>query len=109
MIGIYKLTTNEHTYVGSSLNLKSREIQHFSDLKHNRHDNYKMQKLYNGGAIFKFEILEKFDSISMEDLRKKENYYKELLNADLNIQDPLTNFECKAIYQYDSYGKFVKQ
>lgn len=47
-------------YIGSSKNIRVRKMQHFSDLKNNRHTNRHLQGAFNkyGEENFKFEILE---------------------------------------------------
>ena len=74
MIGIYKIVINNKAYVGSSFDLDRRLIQHKSDLNCHRHDNQHLQRAYDKYKEFITEIIETFDSISDEDLRKREDY-----------------------------------
>lgn len=48
------------TYIGSAVNLRRRETQHWWDLKNNRHSNQYLQRAYNkyGQDSFRFSILE---------------------------------------------------
>jgi group I intron endonuclease len=59
--GIYKITNllNGRIYIGSSINIKKRENQHFGKLNKNKHDNQFLQNDYNkcGEDNFKFEII----------------------------------------------------
>lgn len=76
--GIYEITNilNNKKYIGSSINLKSREYKHFWMLSKNIHDNIFLQNSYNkyGESNFKFKIIE----ICNESLlNEKENYYIE--------------------------------
>lgn len=74
--GIYiiKNITNDKIYVGSSVNLKSREYKHFWMLKKGIHDNHYLQQSYNknGEDSFVFEITEYCPAT---DLIIKENEY----------------------------------
>lgn len=60
--GIYKIvnTKNNKIYIGSSVNIKSRESKHFWMLKTGIHDNEYLQKSYNkyGRDSFSFEVIE---------------------------------------------------
>lgn len=49
LIGIYiiKNTANGKVYIGQSVDVEYRICNHFSCLKHNRHDNEHMQRSYN--------------------------------------------------------------
>jgi group I intron endonuclease len=59
--GIYIISNiiNNKVYVGSAVNIDKRTSQHFSNLKHNRHDNIHLQRSWNkhGKEAFKFEII----------------------------------------------------
>jgi group I intron endonuclease len=74
--GIYKILNkqNNKVYVGSSIDLPSREYKHFWMLKKGIHDNVYLQKSFNKHGIenFVFEILELCEE---KDLILKENYY----------------------------------
>lgn len=108
MIGIYKIIINNKLYIGSSLDIKNRIKQHKSDLKNNRHANPKLQNAYNKYHEFKYEILEKFDFIDIKDLRIREKYWCDLI-GDYNINDPITNYVVKPIYQFDLNGNLIKK
>ncbi len=45
--GIYKITINDHIYIGNSINLYNRVMNHKSLLKQNKHSNQYLQRLYN--------------------------------------------------------------
>jgi group I intron endonuclease len=74
--GIYKIENikNNKIYIGSSINIDSREYKHFWMLNKNIHDNNYLQHSFNkfGKESFFFEILE---ICSFEELIVKENYY----------------------------------
>jgi len=74
--GIYKIVNikNNKIYIGSSVNLNSREYKHFWMLEKNIHDNDYLQNSYNkyGKETFCFDIVE---FCLPEELIVKENYY----------------------------------
>ena len=76
--GIYliKNILDDKVYIGSSINLKSREYKHFWMLRKGIHDNNYLQSSYNkfGEENFKFEILENCEQGL---LVEKENHYIE--------------------------------
>jgi len=87
--GIYKLTCNEHSYIGSSINIYYRLKRHISDLLKNKHANKYMQNAFNkyGKDSFMFEVIEE---CSRDVLIKTESYYIESMSPDLNfIQNPV--------------------
>ncbi len=74
--GIYRIlnTNNNKCYIGSSVNLESRNYKHFWMLSRGSHDNKYLQKSFNKHGIdsFIFEILEECDYSELID---KENFY----------------------------------
>ena len=74
--GIYRIKNviNEKSYIGSSINIKSRIQRHKSELKNNKHSNLKLQRAYikYGVSSFSYIIEEVFEEITREDLFKKE-------------------------------------
>lgn len=87
--GIYKITCNEHSYIGSSINIYYRLKRHISDLLKNKHANKYMQNAFNkyGSDSFMFEVIE---ICSKDVLIKTEAYYIESFSPDLNfIQNPV--------------------
>lgn len=84
---IYKIEnlTNSKKVVGSTKNRPNfRKNSHWSLLRRNLHKNPHLQNAWNkyGEMNFKFEILEECKN---EDLLTKEEYWKNLLNAEYNI------------------------
>ena len=77
--GIYKITNTEtqKIYIGSTVNLKKRRKQHFTDLRSNNHSNEHLQRSFNkyGESCFIFEILEECVDFSMKELKDKEQEY----------------------------------
>jgi len=107
--GIYCIIINKKRYVGSSIEMDKRLIQHKSNLKCNRHCNPYLQNAYNKYKQFKIKILEENENLSNKQLRKREKYYIKLLKSEYNIQDPETNFNSKPIYQFDKNGVLIKK
>jgi hypothetical protein len=65
--GIYEIRNkiNNHKYIGSSVNIKSRFNKHKNQLKRNRHHNIYLQRAWNkyGKENFEFIILEECEPI----------------------------------------------
>lgn len=74
--GIYiiKNEIDNKVYIGSTTDFNSRKSYHFGRLKHNTHDNPRMQNSYNNysPSDFQFYILE---TCEQEDLIDRENYW----------------------------------
>jgi len=64
---------NSKVYIGSSVNMHTRKLQHFRQLKKNIHHNKYLQRSYNkyGKENFYFIVLE--EDVQVEELFKKEN------------------------------------
>lgn len=81
--GIYQIRNlvNGKVYVGSSVNLNRRRNVHFYKLRHNMHDNLKLQNAFNkyGETSFVFEIIEIVDDKCQ--LLNKEQYYIDKYNV----------------------------
>lgn len=87
--GIYRISCNEHSYIGSSINIYYRLKRHISDLLKNKHENKYMQNAFNkyGKDSFNFEVIEE---CSKTVLINKEAAYIESMSPDLNfIQNPV--------------------
>jgi len=63
--GVYKITcsANGHYYYGSSVNLKSRFMNHISKLRSQKHRNHRLQRIYNkyGEDSLVFKVVEYCD------------------------------------------------
>lgn len=87
--GIYKISCNEHSYIGSSINIYYRLKRHISDLLKNKHANKYMQNAFNkyGKDSFNFEVIEECNRVV---LIKIEAHYIKSMAPDLNfIQNPV--------------------
>lgn len=80
MIGIYKITNLEtkKIYVGSSKNISNRWAKHKALLRHNKHENIKLQNAWNkyGEKNFIFEIVEE---CLLEVIFEREQFYLDTL------------------------------
>lgn len=87
--GIYRISCNKHSYIGSSINIYYRLKRHISDLLKNKHANKYMQNAFNkyGKDSFNFEVIEE---CSKTVLINTEAAYIESMSPDLNfIQNPV--------------------
>lgn len=107
-VGVYRIEINNKSYIGSSFCIRQRWNQHKSDLKCRRHDNPYLQRAYDKYGNIKFELLEEMPNASDVELRERENYYTKLYHAEYNIQDSITHFNVKSVYQFDLTGKLLK-
>lgn len=80
---IYNITnnTNGKVYVGSALNVSRRKIEHWRDLRGNRHANRKLQCAWNkhGEASFTFSVIERV--VDPADLTAREQHWIDALSA----------------------------
>lgn len=83
--GIKDLTTGE-VYIGSSINIYQRLLQHKHHLLRGNHDNSFLQKAFTAGDEIKFGVIE---YCKKEDRLKKELYYINLEVSCFNIKGVL--------------------
>lgn len=105
--GIYKITNkiDNKVYVGSSLNLSSREYKHFWLLRKNSHDNNHLQSSFNkfGEVNFRFEIIELCNQLN---LVERENYYINYFKS--NISEFGYNLATVNEFRRNTYNHEVK-
>ena len=74
--GIYKITNNVNgkMYIGQSINIEQRWVEHLRELNGNKHYNQHLQNSWNkyGESNFKFDIVEE---CIRNDLNNKERYW----------------------------------
>jgi group I intron endonuclease len=116
--GVYQIRniiTNQ-IYIGGTLDLQERYINHGSELKHNKHHSIHLQNSFNkyGGKNFVFEILEECDS-DWNIIINKENYYlnqlgkaDELIKGENKLFYELT-YNIKPYAQRGFFGKHSKE
>jgi hypothetical protein len=96
IIGVYVIinTITGDMYIGSSVNINNRLLQHIEALKTGTHHNYKLQNAFDiyGYENFKFEILETVNDTSQ--LPFREYHYISLYHPKIyNISNPLSEYE----------------
>lgn len=105
--GIYKIEniSNSKVYIGSSLNLESREYKHFWMLEKGIHDNQYLQQSFNkhGKINFSFQILENCEP---KDLINRENFYINHYNS--NNLDKGYNLALVNEFRRNTYNDDVK-
>ena len=122
-VGVYGIEIDKHLYVGSSKDIHKRITEHKKCLRVTKNENSKFLNAYikygiNNSYYYIIEICD--PSISILDLRKREEYWIKELKADLNIcltptiqgkPDPLKlrNIQGKRVYRYDLEGNFIDE
>lgn len=112
--GVYYIKCKNHNYVGSTVSLRDRLIDHKNALHKNKHPNKHMQNIFNkyGEEVFKFSILESLDTTDIKTIRICEKKWMDLLGPTLNFKlDPVneTNSitQSKVVYQYKLNGEYI--
>ena len=85
--GVYIISTNLHTYVGSSIDIYSRYKQHLNSLKRGNHYNEFLQRVYN---LYREEMT--FTVIEFcENYLERESHYINYYECDINVErDPVS-------------------
>ena len=81
IIGIYRITNTDNgkVYIGQSVDVEYRICNHFSCLRHNRHDNEYMQRAYNlHPEAFTWDIITR---CPIDDLDELEIFYIDRYNS----------------------------
>ena len=86
MIGAYKIELNGKCYVGSSINLHKRQVEHYWRLKKGIHPNKHLQNAYNkyGAEKLVYSILEVTENAG--EVVAIEQKYIDKLNPEYNIR-----------------------
>lgn len=108
LTGIYEIEINKKSYIGSSLCIRTRLLQHIGDLKKQKHCNTHLQRAYNKYKESSMIIIE---ICSVENLLVREKYWFDIKgyynNLDpLRYLNPINN---KKVYQFTLEGDFVKE
>lgn len=118
MKGIYKITNNitGMMYIGATMNASKRFEHHKSVMKTRKHRNKALlEDVINYGLNnFSFEMIQEFDKISLEDLRRREALeiakydFDDLYNAVKDTFGGGAEVHCKETYLLDLGGNILK-
>lgn len=79
---VYKIvnTANNKVYIGSTKDFNTRKRNHLSQLKNNKHGNWKLQNAWNkyGEDNFKFKIIEKCE---LDERIEREQHYMDMYKS----------------------------
>lgn len=85
--GIYQIknTISRESYIGSTVNLRSRCASHLRDLRKGKHDNQRLQNawLKYGNGMFEFIVLE--DMSDKSKLIEREQFFFDMLLPEYNL------------------------
>jgi group I intron endonuclease len=109
MIGIYGIhcKSNDKWYIGESININQRMMQHKANLRSNYHDNNYLQSAWNkyGEEEFEFIILEAHDIADKTYLFERESYWM----GRCGYPSPNSCFNLKEAGIYSPYPIKLKQ
>lgn len=110
--GIYCIRINKRYYIGSSLNIGQRLVQHRSRMKNGRHENIFIQNCYSkhGKDKVYYSIIE--ENTGKNNLLIREKHFIDIFKPDLNCElDPTTQQNCKTtskeVHQFDLNGNYI--
>lgn len=118
MKGIYKITNNitGMMYIGATMNASKRFEHHKSVMKTHKHKNKALREdvINYGLNNFSFEMIQEFDKISLEDLRRREALeiakydFDDLYNVVKDTFGGGAEVHCKETYLLDLGGNILK-
>ena len=82
---------NSKIYVGSTINLKKRIIDHYNLLKNNKHHNRKLQNSWNKHGEINFIFLVVEENIEINNLLDREQYYINKYKTNQSNPTKITN------------------
>lgn len=95
MQGIYKIscTQEDISYIGSSIDINKRWIEHRCMLNRNTHHNEELQLAWNayGDDSFTFELLEKTENLILAEQKWIDNFWPNCYNTTKNAWNPQRN------------------
>lgn len=98
---IYTIVCNDITipdfYVGSTTE-PTRELQHKNDCNNGNTDAYTFIQKNGGWDNWKFTVIENYSCKNYKQMKNREQYYYDLLNANLNMEP---NFSYSVIYKIE--------
>lgn len=89
LCGIYRLSVEEHSYIGSSKNLYARLAEHRTDLRKGRHANSFLQNVVNKYGL-EAVIVDIIEICEPSKRITREAYWIRKLKSDMNFKDPIT-------------------
>ena len=107
---IYKLCCKDinikEIYVGSTTNIRNRKLQHKTRCNNNNDKNHNLnvyQFIRNNGGFENWDMIlvENYNTTDNIELRKRERYWKEYLNATLNNKLPYKTHEDELLRKKD--------
>lgn len=110
--GVYKISINDKCYIGSSVCIYNRLMEHRSHLRKNKHVNKHLQASYNkyGESALKIEILQKCN-LDISLIREKELEYIKQYKPIFNKTTPVTYIqseETKSKISFTLKEKYLK-
>lgn len=104
VMGIYKIVIGEEFYIGSSENIATRMLRHFSDMKRKKHQLKMLRALSEHGIdAVGIEIVEKVTD--REILVEREQYWIDMLAPTLNIAKVANNTKRTAENQFAQFAR----
>ena len=108
---IYKITTPNGLYIGSSCNFKQRECEHRQRFHNNNCKSYNIklyQNIRENSGVWEMEKIKDFPCENYSELRKEETKYMIELNSNLNVNRAYRTEE-EAKEQQKEYGETNKE
>jgi len=104
--GIYQIRDlcNNKVYIGSTRNLRSRELEHWRSLRNGKHHSPILQNAYckYGKDVFIFEVLE---LVTISELLEREQYYIDTHQPEYNIRKYVTDQRVGYVTTLDTRNK----
>lgn len=115
MIGIYRISCTQEpvVYIGSSIDINRRWVEHKKHLNKDKHTNYKLQLAWNayGDESFIFEVLDLTKELIIKEQLWLDKYWPNCYNLSPSAWNPMRDLETvkKNIESVRKNGKRGKQ
>jgi len=104
VMGIYKISIGEEFYIGSSENIATRMVRHFSDMKRKKHQLKMLRALAEYGTdSVEIEVVEAVTD--RDTLVEREQYWIDMLAPTLNIAKVANNTKRTAENQFAQFAR----